>query len=137
MFDLYRTKKIAGNVGTAAAVYWYTLQEYIVAIPLTDSQDYDILVEKSGLTFRVTVKTTRFISKSGNYCVSNLSIKGGNQSFNTVKRFDNTKVDVVFILTGNGRMYAIPSKEIGTANAVTITPDREKYYVGTMPIREE
>jgi PD-(D/E)XK endonuclease len=110
MFDQKNTK-MQGNVGIGAAIAYFAQQGYGVSIPLTDSFDYDLVVDINGTINRVQVKTTKFKSKYGVYSI-NLSVKGGNRSFNTIKKFDNTKVDSLFVLTEDGSKYFIPSSKV-------------------------
>ena len=35
--------KRQGNIGIGAAIAWFTVHGYTVSIPLTDSQDYDLI----------------------------------------------------------------------------------------------
>ena len=34
-----------GDVGVGAAIAYFTEQGYMVAVPLTDNQDYDLVIE--------------------------------------------------------------------------------------------
>lgn len=100
-----KNTKVQGNVGIGAAISYFTKQGYGVSIPLTDSLDYDLLVDIDGEINKIQVKTTSY--KDGNIYQINLSVKGGNQSFNTIKRFDNKKVDAIFALIEDGTEYYI------------------------------
>jgi HJR/Mrr/RecB family endonuclease len=57
MFDQANTKK-QGDVGLGQAIAWFTRNSYTVSLPLTDSQDYDLIVDKDNVLYRVQVKTT-------------------------------------------------------------------------------
>lgn len=77
---------------------------------------------------RVQVKTTRYKTKYGIYSI-NLSVKGGNRSSigSTIKKFDNNKVDAVFVLTDDGDSYYIPSKDITAKNILNLGNKYSKF----------
>lgn len=52
-----------GNVGLAYAIAYYS--SYTISIPLTDSQDYDIIVDTGNTLLKV--KTTTCKKDNGNY----------------------------------------------------------------------
>lgn len=58
---------------------YYAKLGWTVSVPVTDSQDYDLVVDNGTRLFKVQVKTTKSISPSGNYIVSLRTI-GGNRS---------------------------------------------------------
>lgn len=115
--------KKQGDVGLSAAIYWFTANDYHVSIPLTDSQDYDLIADDGTDISRVQVKTTTFKTEYGIYQV-NLAVFGGNRSGQTIKYFDPAKVDLVFILTDDQEMYLIPSDKIQAKKAINLG---EKY----------
>lgn len=126
MFSKATNSKKQGDVGLGAAIAHLTQMGYTVCIPLTDSQDYDLVVEIDGKLLRVQVKTSTNKITSGAYAVG-LRVLGGNQSWSGVsKLFDPTKVDALFILLDNGKRYFIPSdKIVGTS---TISVGGTKYH---------
>ncbi len=78
-------------------------------MPLTDSQNYDLVVEMDGKLQRVQVKTSTHKHK-GKYYVVSMTTKGGNRSgIGKIKRFSADDVDLVFVVVGDGTMYLIPS----------------------------
>lgn len=46
-------------------------------------------------------------------------------SSNTIRRFDNTTCDIVFIVTKDNEMYQIPSSEIHATCSFTLNEDFE------------
>ena len=123
-----KNSKKQGDVGLAYCIA-YCVKLGTISIPLTDSQDYDLLLDTNGKDiFRIQVKTTNFKTPCNIYAI-NLSVKGGNQSYNTVKQFDNTKVDYVFALTGDGTEYMIPSSEILVKNNLNLGKKYNKFIV--------
>lgn len=119
--------KKQGDIGVGWAIA-HLSQIGTVSIPLTDSQEYDLIVdiENEGL-FRVQVKTTSFRVPSGSYNVS-LTVKGGNKSSSKIKEFDKTKVDLVYVLTSEGTEYLIPVSEIGKGS-ITLGIKYKKFII--------
>jgi PD-(D/E)XK endonuclease len=112
MFNQDNSKK-QGDVGVGQAIAWFTRNSYTVSIPLTDSQDYDLIVDKDNKLYRVQVKTASYKNEYGIYEVS-LTVKGGNRSgTGRIKSLDKSKVDLLFILTSDNEVYVIPSDVVG------------------------
>ena len=55
---LFKTNKEKGNTGLGIAIAYYTSNGYIVSIPLNDTQDYDLVVDKNDIIRKVQVKFT-------------------------------------------------------------------------------
>lgn len=123
MLNQSNSKK-QGDVGLGNAISYFTSKGLTVCVPLTDSQDYDLVVDIDGLQ-RIQVKTTTQKSRYGIYKVD-LRVKGGNKSRNYNKSFDFTQVDFVFILTAEGIRYLIPSHVCGI-NSISLGQDKEQY----------
>lgn len=51
----------------AYAIAYYSELGYTVSIPLTDTQDYDLIADTGNTLLKVQVKTTTCLNKSGNY----------------------------------------------------------------------
>ena len=121
--------RLQGLIGLGAAIDWFTRQGYFVAIPLNDSQPWDLVVENAaGVLSRVQVKTTTFRSPAGNY-VANLETAGGNQSFHTRKPFDATRTELLWILTDAGDIYLVPSSEVRPLRALSLCAKYDRYRV--------
>ncbi len=126
MLGEYQNKKKQGDAGMGVAICWFSLRGWTVAIPLTDSQPYDLVVEAPGGEGlkKVQVKTTTMLNKYGRYEVS-LRTCGGNRSgYGNSKNFDPSEVDLVFVITQVGDQYLIPSVECGGSTLLTLG---EKY----------
>ena len=65
--DTYKSKQ--GNIGLGQAIAYYTLKGFPVMIPLNDTQKYDLVIDVNGILNRVSVKTTQFKERTGNYAV--------------------------------------------------------------------
>jgi hypothetical protein len=44
----FRNSKKQGDWGLGSAIAWFTAQGYTVALPITDSQHYDLIVDIEG-----------------------------------------------------------------------------------------
>lgn len=124
---MFLNTKKQGDWGLGQAIAYFTSIGWTVCIPLTDSQDYDIVVDNGAQLLRVQIKTTTYKSKYGIYRAL-LSVQGGNRSYNTIKKFDNTKVDFVFVVTGDNELYLLPSDILG-ANCVMLGKKYQKYRI--------
>ena len=80
---IFNTNKEKGNTSLGIAIAYYTSNGYTVSIPLNDTQDYDLVVDKDILK-RVQVKSTACKTKYGNYQVA-LKSCGGTKAFNFFK----------------------------------------------------
>ena len=123
----FKTNKEKGNAGLGIAIAYYSSNGYTVSIPLNDTQDYDLIVDKDNNLKRVQVKSTSCITKSGNYQVA-LKSCGGTKG-NTYKRVIDTCIEEVFILTENLDMYIIPIKELKNKSTLSICDKYNIYKV--------
>lgn len=121
---LMNTKK-QGDVGLGEAIRYFTSKGYTVCIPLTDSQDYDLVVDYDGALARVQVKHTTY-KRYCNYGVS-LTVKGGNRSAaGRIKTFDNTKIDYLFVITTDNK-YCIPARAIVEKHNISLGEKFSQY----------
>jgi len=129
MFDSCKNTKAQGNIGMGVAIAYYSVNNYTVSIPLTDSQSYDFIIEKEGILYKVQVKTSSFKTKYGIYNVA-LKTCGGNQSSYNVKCLDKTKIDYLFVMCSDGVCYNIPASAIaGKGNSINMGKNVEEYRV--------
>lgn len=122
-----KTNKEKGNFGLGMAIAYFTLNSYTVSIPLNDTQDYDLIVEKNNIFQSVQVKTTGCKTKYGNYQVA-LKSCGGTKG-KTYKTLIDTKVDLLFAVTTDMSMYLIPINEIKNKSTLNLSKEYEKYRV--------
>jgi hypothetical protein len=124
-----RNSKAQGDIGLAIAIAWFAQNGYRVSIPLTDSQDYDLVVEYEGHFHGVQVKTTYHRRETGNYLL-NLRVTGGNRSgTGRIKYFNPDVVDYLFVVTDMGEKYFIPSSAISARNAISLCDKYAEYRV--------
>ena len=128
IFENCRNSKVQGTIGLGIAIQSLLRMGYTVSIPLNDSQEYDVIFDDGKELHKVSVKTTSYKLKSGYYNF-NLSTKGGNQSCNTIKKFDNEKCDYMFVVTGDETKYLIPAIEIKGKNCMTLYSPWDKYKI--------
>ena len=113
MFQNCKNTKKQGDVGLGMCLSHFCSLGYTVSIPLTDSQDYDLIAEfpEVGLQ-KIQVKTTNSKSPGGKYVVG-LRITGGNSKSNFVHKLNtNIFYDQLFVLTSDGDKYLIPKDSI-------------------------
>lgn len=120
MFKVARTTnpRHQGDAGVGIAIAWFTTHDYRVSLPLTDSQRYDLIVD-NGTLQRVQVKTATQVGPSGNYQAW-IKTCGGNRSSSSSKHFDPSECEVLFIVTGDGAMYLIPTDEVRVGASITL-----------------
>lgn len=116
--------KQQGLMGVGRAISFYTMLGYTVSIPIDDSQDYDLVIDDDGLK-KVQVKTTG--SKRDGVFVATLKTCGGNRSRQKIKSFDSSKIDLLFILTTDGDVYNIPTKDISLTSSISLGSKYEQY----------
>ena len=123
----FNTNKEKGNTGLGIAIAYYTANGYIVSVPLNDTQDYDLIVDKENKLYRVQVKATSCKTKYGNYQVA-LKSCGGTKG-KTYKTIINTNIDEVFIVTDNIEIYIIPIKKIENYTTLNLCEKYKNYKV--------
>jgi hypothetical protein len=117
-----------GLIGFTDAVAWFGGRGWSVSVPLIDSQPYDLVVDDGTQLHRVQVKTTTYRTKYGVYCVQ-LCTNGGNQSFRTVKRFDPSACDLLYVLTDARQRYLIPTSAITTTTSLNLGTKAADYRI--------
>ena len=125
----FTTNKEKGNTVLGIAIAYYTSNGYIVSIPLNDTQDYDLIVEKDNKLSRVQVKATSCKTKYGIYQVA-LKSCGGTKG-KTYKTVIETNIDELFILTEDLNIYILPIEEIKNRSTLNICNKYERYKIHT------
>ncbi len=121
----FLTNKEKGNSGLGIAIAYFSTNGYTVSIPLNDTQDYDLVVEKENTFYSVQVKTTGCKTKYGNYQVA-LKSCGGTKGVK-YKTVIETNIDLLFIVTGDSEMYLIPKQDIKNYSTITLGTQYKKY----------
>ncbi len=126
MFENAKTSTKQGDIGEARAIYEYTKLGYGVSRTLFDSMKYDIIIDVDGKLLKVQVKTTKFKSKYGIYKVG-LRTCGGNQSFKTTRKRENSDYDYLFVLSSDGTCWSIPTDDFDAKNSLNLGTKFDKY----------
>ena len=113
-----------GNLGLGKAIEYFTSHSIPVAIPLNDTQKYDLVADFNGGLQRISVKTSR-ATKNGTSFEVQLRNTGGSSGKNKIRLFEKDSCDYVFIYTINEEYYLIPSNIIEAQNSIHVGP---KYY---------
>ena len=121
----FNTNKEKGNTSLGIAIAYYTSNGYTVSIPLNDTQDYDLIVDKDDIIKRVQVKSTACKDKNGKYQVA-LKSCGGTKG-NTYKTLRKTKIEELFIFLENKDIYIIPINFIKNESTLTICDKYQKF----------
>lgn len=128
IFDNCETTTDQGNIGQAKAIYELQLLGYVISLPITENQKYDIICEKKGNLYRVQIKTTKYIVKSGQYSVG-LRTTGGNQSYHTAKIREKGDYDLLYVLTDENVSYLIPDDKFDNINNITLNKKYEQFKI--------
>ena len=121
------TNKQKGNCGLGIAIAYFSTNGYIVSIPLNDTQDYDLLIDKDNKIESVQVKYTSCKTKYGNYQVA-LKSCGGTKG-NAYKTVIDTNVDYLFVVTKETDMYMIPKEIISNRSTLNLCDKYKKYKI--------
>lgn len=126
---------IQGNMGLGKAIEYFTSYGYTIAIPLNDTQKYDLIVDINNKLSRISVKTSRHLSENNTYEV-NLRNCGGASGKNIVRHFDKNSCDYIFIYTGNNKIYLIPTEKIDAKNSIMVGKKYIEYEVHVKTLNE-
>ncbi len=124
---IFKSNKEKGNAGLEIAIAYYSTNGYTVSIPLNDTQDYDLIVDKNNVLKKVQVKATSCKTKYNKYQVA-LKSCGGTKG-ETYKTIIDTKIDEVFIVTDTMEMFIIPIEEIKNKTTLNLCEKYEKNRV--------
>ncbi|HSX36219.1 MAG TPA: group I intron-associated PD-(D/E)XK endonuclease [Patescibacteria group bacterium] len=111
--------KEKGDIALGQAIAYFLGSEYEVCIPVGDKRDYDLVVEKHSVLYRVQVKYAGLYTSS-NDCRASLRVMGGNQSYNTVKRYSDNAFEYLFVYTAKHESFLIPWKDLKIRNVLCI-----------------
>ncbi len=123
----FKTNKEKGNSGLGMAIAYFSTNGYVVSIPLNDTQDYDLIIEKDGKLKTVQVKSTGCKTKNGVYQVS-LKSCGGTKG-KTYKTVIDTKVDLLFVLNEEAEMYLIPIDKLSNKTSLNLCEKYQEYLI--------
>lgn len=121
------TNKEKGNTGLGIAIAYFSSHGYIVSIPLNDTQDYDLIVDRHNIIQKVQVKSTSCKTKYGIYQVA-LKSCGGTKG-KTYKTLVNTNIDILFIVTEQLDSFLIPIKFINNKSTLNLCEKYSRFKV--------
>ncbi len=123
----FMSNKEKGNTGLGIAIAYYSANGYTVSIPLNDTQDYDLIVDKDNVLKKVQVKATSCKTKYDKYQVS-LKSCGGTKG-KTYKTVIETNIDELFIVTDTMNIFIIPIEVIKNKSTINLCEKYEKYKI--------
>ena len=123
----FSTNKEKGNAGLGIAIAYYSTNGYTVSIPLNDTQDYDLVVDKNSCLKKVQVKATSCKIKYNKYQVA-LKSCGGTKG-KTYKTIIDTDIDELFIVTDAMDIFIIPIKEVVNKSTINLCEKYEKFRI--------
>ena len=126
---------LQGNMGLSKAIDFFTSHQTPIALPMNDTQKYDLIADFNGGLQRISVKTSRNRTEYGTYSVNLRNTGGSSGNFKT-RPFDKNSCDYIFILTGNDKIYLIPSRIIDATNAITVGKKYTEYEVHIKQLSE-
>jgi len=126
---------LQGNMGLSKAIDYFTSHQIPIALPMNDTQKYDLIADFNGDLQRISVKTSRNRTEYGTYSVNLRNTGGSSGNFKT-RPFDNSTCDYIFILTGEDKLYLIPSNIIDATNSISVGKKYTEYEVHIKQLSE-
>ena len=125
---MFKNSKKQGDAGLGQAIAYFTMNGYDVALPLTDSADWDLIVEFEEGLKRVQVKTSSQLKGAGTMIFS-CDVKGGNRSSSkpskTVQKQNWELLFLHHLVTG--KQILIPKDVLTINNQINIGSSKCKY----------
>ena len=118
-----------GDVGTGYAIAYFLTKEYTVAIPISDSQPYDLIVEKDSVCLKVQVKTGFKKNKHGTYNIELRTVSNTRGKKLDIRHLSKKDCDLVFIVDGDRKQYVVLSSELDGRRQVSVSMI-QKFMVG-------
>ena len=126
---MFKNSKKQGDAGLGQAIAYFSMKGYDIALPLTDSADWDLIVEMEDGLKRVQVKTSSQLSETG-VMKFNCDVKGGNRSFkqSNKKLIPDQKWELIFLhhLITN-KQALIPKEALTTKGQINLGSSQCKY----------
>jgi hypothetical protein len=113
------SKKDKGRCGLSLAIAYFGSNGYTVSIPLNDTQDYDLIIDKDDILSRVSVKFT------GRKCEENYTVDlrscGGSNGAKVYSNFIDSNASLLFVVTEEPKLYLIPKEKVNTTTQITLS----------------
>lgn len=126
-FRRHANPRVQGNAGLGIAVAYFSRIGVQVAIPLTDTQRYDLMIEHEDKLQRVQVKTTTM--KQGHGYNVHLRTIGGNKSQIVARDFHPSDYEWLFVVCGDATAYLIPTTAITSRSSIFLSRKYEPYRI--------
>ena len=128
-FRTFANPRKQGNAGLGIAIAYLSRIGVEVAIPLTDTQRYDLIMVHDDGMARVQVKTTtQRDSRYGHYRVS-VQCVGRNNTGTVRRKFDQRDYEWLFVVCGDACCYMIPSGAITAKTIFFLTTRYDPYML--------
>lgn len=119
-----------GDIGVAAAIYYYTQKGYDILFPMSEATRYDLVIDTGEDLLRVQCKTSTVTENEGRSYSVNLVTSGGNQSWNKkAKKISKDECDLVFAWCANDTLWQIPSERLDGRSAFNAGWKNREYLV--------
>ena len=123
------TSKLKGNIALGNCIQFATQNNFIVSLPLTDAQDYDIIIDDGHTLLKVQVKYTGTQNDSGNYIVDTRVRGHKNSQGEYYVKQDVEPADIYFVTTADDINYFIPYGAIQGKQTFTLNETYEEFLV--------
>ena len=118
-------RKQIGRLGLSMAINYFTIQGYTVSLPINDTQWYDLIIEKDNQFFTVQCKATQTKNDS-----IDLRSTGGTKGSIYDNVLNHSKLDYLFCVNKDLKMWLIPIKDITTSKQITLRTEPTKNNQG-------
>lgn len=126
-FRRHANPRVQGNAGLGIAIAYFGRIGVQVAIPLTDTQRWDLIIEHEDKLQRVQVKTTTM--KQGHGYSVHLRTIGGNKSQIVARDFHPSDYEWLFVVCGDATAYLIPTTAITARSSIFLSRKYEPYRI--------
>lgn len=118
-------RKQIGRLGLSMAINYFTIQGYTISLPINDTQWYDLIVEKDDQFFTVQCKATQTKDDT-----IDLRSTGGTKGSTYDNVLNHSKLDYLFCVNKDLKMWLIPIKDITTSKRISLRTEPTKNNQG-------
>ncbi len=133
MNNIYQS--LQGNMGLSKAIDYFTSHQITIALPLNDTQKYDLIADFNNKLQRISIKTSRRKNKYNTYTIQ-LRNTGGSSGHIKYRYFDKNDCDYIFVLTGDDKIYLIPTNIITSITSIDVGNKYSEYEVHIKQLSE-
>ena len=133
MDNIYQS--LQGNMGLSKAIDYFTSHQITIALPLNDTQKYDLIADFDDKLQRISIKTSRRKNKYNTYTIQ-LRNTGGSSGHIKYRYFDKNDCDYIFVLTGDNKIYLIPTNIITSITSIDVGNKYSEYEVHIKQLSE-